>query len=87
MCRCLYTLVCVKQHFFLLLLFYQLNLGGYQLRVHAGMPKIDELSAEAMSKFPSIPGCTVLVRILPKSKVGIDQHVLKAVDTIGNYSK
>ncbi|XP_038059084.1 uncharacterized protein LOC119730318 [Patiria miniata] len=46
----------------------KLNAGGFQLRLHAGMPPMEELSIESMSQLPIIPACSLLVRLLPRSE-------------------
>ena len=50
----------------------QLNVGGLELPVRSGLPSADTPpSMEALDKLEVIPGVSILVRVLPVTKVGI----------------
>ena len=50
----------------------QLNIGGLELPVRSGLPSADTPpSMEALDKLEVIPGVSILVRVLPVTKVGI----------------
>ncbi|XP_022095800.1 uncharacterized protein LOC110981999 [Acanthaster planci] len=46
----------------------KLNVGAFQLRLHAGMLQMNELTVESFAKLPIIPACSLLVRLLPRSE-------------------
>ncbi|KAK7475022.1 hypothetical protein BaRGS_00033703 [Batillaria attramentaria] len=52
-----------------------LRVGGHQLRLHSGMPDvkqgINNLKHTDLDPAPAIPGCSVLVRILPHSQEAV----------------
>ena len=49
-----------------------LLVGGYQVALHSGMPDqrrgIEAISSSDLDASPSIPACTILLRILPRSE-------------------
>ncbi|XP_077995576.1 uncharacterized protein LOC144449044 [Glandiceps talaboti] len=47
----------------------KLNVGGIQLRIKSGLPDTSKpLTTQSMDPLPNIPGCSLLVRLLPKNE-------------------
>ncbi|XP_078535949.1 uncharacterized protein LOC144822378 isoform X2 [Lissotriton helveticus] len=48
----------------------RLNVGGFQLRLKVGMPPNgpSSLTPSSLDAYPSVPGCSILVRLLPHTQ-------------------
>ncbi|XP_069077691.1 uncharacterized protein [Pleurodeles waltl] len=51
----------------------RLNVGGFQLRLKAGMPAKGpaSLTSSSLDAYPSVPGCSILVRLLPHTQINL----------------
>ena len=53
-----------------------LNVGGHQLRLSSGMPtmrdSLGQITATDLDTNPKVPGCSLLIRLLPLAQVGAE---------------